>query len=90
MNVCLCVVALLLGRLANGTFNASTLSTILQNHITGVAGAASITSLPYCWDVVNEALGENGKLKPADPWYPTLPNYVDVAFRAAAQVAGRR
>jgi len=39
-----------------------------------------------CWDVVNEAIADNPN--PSDPlkhnvWYPTLTNYIDVAFQAA-------
>jgi GH35 family endo-1,4-beta-xylanase len=42
----------------------------------------------YAWDVVNEAIGwvsEESKwgLKVAEPWYPLLPNYVDLAFTYA-------
>ena len=40
----------------------------------------------YCWDVVNEALDDHG-LKPSAPWYPALPNYIDVAFVAARKAA---
>jgi len=37
---------------------------------------------PIAWDVVNEAIGNNGGfgLKDSYPWYPNLPNYVDLAF----------
>jgi endo-1,4-beta-xylanase len=42
----------------------------------------------HAWDVVNEAIGwvsEESKwgFKEADPWYPTLTNYVDLAFTYA-------
>ena len=37
-----------------------------------------------CCNAVNEALGDDGKgFKKAAPWYPAVPNYVDVAFLAA-------
>ena len=41
----------------------------------------------YCWDVVNEALDSSG-LKPSAPWYPALPDYIDVAFKAARAAGG--
>jgi endo-1,4-beta-xylanase len=37
---------------------------------------------------VNEAMGDskdNFKLKTAEPWYPALKNYVDLAFQYAAE-----
>jgi hypothetical protein len=44
----------------------------------------------YAWDVVNEALTDNGGAK--DPfkdtdWYPDVKDYVDVAFTAARKMA---
>jgi endo-1,4-beta-xylanase len=43
-----------------------------------------------CWDVVNEAIGwdketKTNGLKSALPWYPTIPNYVDLAFQYARE-----
>ena len=46
--------------------------------MTGIKEKGSV----YAWDVVNEALDNNG-LKDNTPWYPTLKNYVDIAFQAA-------
>ena len=39
----------------------------------------------FCFDVVNEAVADSGNetLKPAAPWYPAIPNYVDLAFQYA-------
>ena len=41
-----------------------------------------------CWDVVNEALDgsrkDGWKLKPNEPWYPAVPDYVEQAFKIAA------
>lgn len=36
------------------------------------------------WDVLNEAVGEDGSLRTASPWYERIgPEYVELAFRAA-------
>lgn len=44
----------------------------------------------YAVDVVNEAVSDSGAsiLKPTTPWYPALPNYVEVAFTAASAFMG--
>ena len=47
-------------------------------------------------DVVNEAIEDGGAparngsagLKPSFPWYPAVPDYVDIAFNAAKTAAG--
>jgi len=44
----------------------------------------------HAWDVVNEAMGWDSVtrkwgLKPVDPWYPTLPDYVNKAFTYARE-----
>ena len=69
--------------LLDGNFSAADLRGILTEHITtvmrGVQGA-------YAWDVVNEAVANTaqpGFFKPSLPWYPAVPDYVDMAFRAA-------
>ena len=72
------------GWLTNGNFTPPELSTILQEHITTVVGHYG--NRAYCWDVVNEALDDHG-LKPSFPWYPALPNYLDIAFHAARKAA---
>lgn len=43
----------------------------------------------YAIDVVNEAVSDSGTaiLKPADPWYPALTDYVNVAFAAAGKAS---
>ena len=62
---------------------ASTLVAHINTTVTRYNNARNV----ICWDVVNEAVADgNSKtpvLKPAQPWYPALPDYVDVAFRAA-------
>ena len=74
-----------------GAFTPTQLRSILHDHVThvmqGVRNASNHTS-PLAWDVVNEACANapntNGSFfKPADPWYPAVPDYVDVAFLAA-------
>lgn len=41
----------------------------------------------YCTDAVNEAISDDNDpsviFKPADPWYPALPDYVATQFHAA-------
>jgi endo-1,4-beta-xylanase len=69
--------------LINGKFTANELMGIMQNHISTV-GARYKDSF-VCFDVVNEAVADSGNetLKPSPPWYPTIPNYVDLAFQYA-------
>eukprot|EP01113_Clastostelium_recurvatum_P025213 TRINITY_DN3033_c0_g1_i1.p1 TRINITY_DN3033_c0_g1~~TRINITY_DN3033_c0_g1_i1.p1 ORF type:complete len:349 (-),score=86.81 TRINITY_DN3033_c0_g1_i1:73-1080(-) len=72
--------------LTNGKFNASQLESLLTNHIANVAG--HYKGQLYSWDVVNEAVSDNptsSNFLKTNVWYPTLPNYIDVAFKAAAQ-----
>lgn len=79
--------------LLNGNYNAEQLSSILETHITTVmkgvrAGADGDKPAIYAWDVVNEAIGYDSDkkkwgFKAATPWYPTLTNYVDLAFTYA-------
>ena len=86
--------------LVNGGFGTDALQKILQEHITTVMQgvvASSGTSTPFAWDVVNEAcvtqedyeasggLAGNASFFKDNFWYPTLPNYVDIAFIAARQ-----
>lgn len=69
--------------LTKGGFSPSQLQTVLEEHIAGVGGRYG--THPLCWDVVNEAVADSGSstFKPADPWYPAVPDYVDRAFIAA-------
>ena len=70
-----------------GEFSSAELAEILRHHIysvmRGVKAAANGTS-PLAWDVVNEAANNTAPFKP-NTWYPALPNYVDIAFRAARE-----
>ena len=55
----------------------------LVSHITNVTTHYGADA--YAWDVVNEALTDSyptGTFK-SNTWYPAVPDYVDVAFRAA-------
>jgi len=73
--------------LTNGNFTAPELVAILEEHITTVVGRYGTRA--YCWDVVNEAFDNNG-LKTSPPWYPAVPDYIDVAFKAARKVGGAK
>lgn len=66
--------------LLNGNFTPVELSSLLEDYVTQVV--KHFGTRVYCWDVVNEAVDNNG-LKTAPPWYPAVPNYVDLAFHAA-------
>ncbi len=74
--------------LAQGHFTPAQLSQLLQEHITTVM--KHYAGQVFAWDVVNEALDENGHLKDS-PWYnqPGIglaekgPAYIEQAFRWA-------
>lgn len=70
---------------AGRNWTRAELTHLLRQHITGVAGHYRNDSRIISWDVVNEAVsGTPGVIfKPVDPWYPAVPDYVDIAFRAA-------
>jgi endo-1,4-beta-xylanase len=72
--------------LLDGNFSPSQLVTIMQNHINTVADRYA--GRAYCWDVVNEAVSDDDSnssqiLKASPPWYPAIPNYIDIAFQTA-------
>jgi len=69
--------------LLNGGFSPAQLEGIMQAHIAAVGGRYKDAF--FCFDVVNEAVADSGNetLKPAAPWYPAIPNYVDLAFQYA-------
>eukprot|EP00039_Didymoeca_costata_P007078 m.96127 g.96127 ORF g.96127 m.96127 type:complete len:381 (+) comp13530_c0_seq5:34-1176(+) len=73
--------------LDNGKFSPSQLVSVLQNHITNVMTHYKGLDL-IGWDVVNEAVSDHGPgtFKNVTPWYPAVPNYVDLAFQAARAV----
>ena len=68
--------------LTSGNFDNATLIGILQNHIANVVG--HYKGQCYAWDVVNEALNDNGTYR-SDIWYDTIgPAFIPIAFQAAA------
>eukprot|EP00040_Diaphanoeca_grandis_P039609 m.259583 g.259583 ORF g.259583 m.259583 type:complete len:455 (+) comp38322_c0_seq1:171-1535(+) len=71
--------------LTDKNYTAAELQTFLEDHVRTLITHYNDT-IPM-WDVVNEAVtGINNSpdiFKPAVPWYPTLKNYVDIAFTAA-------
>jgi len=73
--------------LATGNFTPRQLYTLLQTYITTVAG--HFKGKVFAWDVVNEALADNGSGLRDSIWYNrpgiglTGPGYVDQAFRWA-------
>jgi len=73
--------------LAKGSFTPSQLYTLLETYITTVA--AHFKGKVFAWDVVNEALADNGSGLRDSIWYNrpgiglTGPGYVDQAFRWA-------
>jgi len=70
----------------NDTLTNAELVAALESHITAVIGHYGKRA--YAWDVVNEAITDGAAkggsiFKDAKPWYPKVPNYVDLAFIAA-------
>jgi endo-1,4-beta-xylanase len=67
--------------LTNGSWSATQLTSILQNHIANVAG--HYKGQLYAWDVVNEPFNDDGTYR-SDLWYNTLgTGYIATALRAA-------
>ncbi len=69
------------GWLTGGTWSATQLTSIMQNHIANVAG--HYKGQLYAWDVVNEPFNDDGTYR-SDLWYNTLgTGYIATALRAA-------
>ncbi len=67
--------------LTNGSFTRDQLIAILTNHITTVVGR--YRGRVSAWDVVNEAVTDDGALR-STVWSTGIgPDYLDIAFRAA-------
>jgi endo-1,4-beta-xylanase len=70
--------------LTSGSFTRTQLITIMKNHIETVMSRykGKITT----WEVVNEAIGEDGTMRKSI-WYTGIgPDYIDLAFRFAHEV----
>jgi endo-1,4-beta-xylanase len=73
----------------NGGYSAAQLETYLQRHATTLIQHYNGTTktAAYCWDVVNEAVTDDSSAtniyKTAPPWYPAIPNYVNLTFQYA-------
>ncbi|KAL3472054.1 endo-1,4-beta-xylanase precursor [Aspergillus californicus] len=68
--------------LTSGTWTSATLTAVLQNHITNVVTHYKGRCLH--WDVVNEALNEDGTYR-TNIFYQTIgESYIPIAFAAAA------
>lgn len=68
--------------LARGAFTPAELSDILRDHIKAVAG--HFRGKVYSWDVVNEAVLDDGSPRPS-LWSAAGPDYIVKAFRWARQ-----
>ncbi len=67
--------------LTSGTFTRAQLLNILHNHIQNVV--THYKGLVAAWDVVNEAIGDDGSLR-QDLWLNVIgPDYIEQAFRFA-------
>ena len=75
--------------LEHGGFNATTKRSLLRDHTATVASHYGRGA--YAWDVVNEALSDlQWRKQPVlkqNVWYPSVPDYVEVALRATRAAA---
>ncbi|KAK0720299.1 glycoside hydrolase superfamily [Lasiosphaeris hirsuta] len=67
---------------ANGTWTRDTLAAVIQTHISNVMG--HYKGLCYSWDVVNEALNDNGTLRDSVFLETLGTDYIPLSFAAAA------
>ena len=67
----------------NGTWTASTLTEVMQNHITNLI--THWADVCYSWDVINEALASNGSFSESI-WYDVIgPDYFHLAYQFAEE-----
>ncbi len=67
----------------SGNYSKAQLEQILHDHITAVVGRYK--GRIFAWDVVNEAIGDNGQLRD-NIWLRAIgPQYIDLAFQWAHQ-----
>ncbi len=70
------------GWLTNGAFTRDEAIAILRDHIETVVGR--YRGRIAAWDVVNEAMGDDGRLRQDAIWYRLIgPDYIEMAFRFA-------
>jgi len=70
----------------NGGYSQSQLEGYLNDHASQCIHRYNGTTktAAYCWDVVNEAIDDgSATFKNAPPWYPAIPNYVNLTFQYA-------
>lgn len=72
--------------LKQGTWSRSEALDLLHDHIHNVAG--HFRSSVFCWDVVNEALSDEGGWREKSTWFQLIgPDYLDYAFHWAHEAA---
>jgi endo-1,4-beta-xylanase len=72
------------GWLTSGNFTRDQVIAIMRDHIMTVVGRYRGKIL--AWDVVNEAIGDNGQLRPESFWMQKIgPEYIAMAFQFARQ-----
>jgi endo-1,4-beta-xylanase len=70
------------GWVANGSWNSTTLTNVMYNHIDRVMNHWSDGQI-YAWDVVNEAFNENGTRRASVFQNVIGSSYIELAFRRA-------
>jgi endo-1,4-beta-xylanase len=71
------------GWVKSGNFNNKTMADIIRNHVTKVV--SHFKGKCYAWDVVNEALEEDGSYRKSVFFNAVGEQYIPIAFKAAAQ-----